>query len=217
MLAEFFEVLARIRSLQKGQQWAEADKLTNQEFQRLLGSDAAALVGLSDTELLARLIRSESTLAVREKTLIVANLLKEAGDIAAAQQLEAQSEAYHLKGLHLLLGVLAHEDVSDSPELVPRVECFLSALAGNRLPLGTQALLMQHYERVGDFSKAEDTLFSMLETAPVRQDMIDFGVRFYQRLQAQSDDALMLGNLPRAELDTGLAELKSNYSGTERC
>jgi hypothetical protein len=214
MLAEFFEVLARIRSLQKGQQWADADKLTNQEFQRLLGLDAAALAVLSDTELLARLIRSESTLAVREKTLIVVTLLKEAGDIAAAQQFEEQSEAYHFKGLHLLLGVLAHEDVSDCPELVPRVECFLAALERNRLPLGTQALLMEHYERVGEFSKAEDTLFSMIEAAPGRQDLIDFGVRFYQRLRTQSDDALLLGNLPRAELDTGLAELKSDKSGT---
>jgi hypothetical protein len=210
MLAEFFEVLARIRSLQKGQRWEEADKLTNQEFQRVLGLDADALVGLSDTELLARLIRSESTLAVREKTLIVATLLKEAGDIADARHFEEQSEAYHFKGLHLLLGVLAHEDISDCPELVPRVECFLGVLERNRLPLGTQALLMQHYERVGEFSKAEDTLFSMIEAAPGQRELIDFGVRFYQRLQAQSDDALLLGNLPRAELDSGLAELKSD-------
>jgi hypothetical protein len=32
-------------------------------------------------------------------------------------------------------------------------------------------------------------------------------------LQAQSDDALLLGNLPRAELDSGLAELKSDQPG----
>src|SRR5258708_15188244 len=120
MVGEFFEVVGRIRALQKGQQWSAAGQLTNEELQRILGLDASALVRLTETELLARLIRSESTLAVREKTLLVATLLKEAGDIAAAQQLLPQSELYHLKGLHLLLGVLAREDVSDCPELVPR-------------------------------------------------------------------------------------------------
>jgi hypothetical protein len=111
-----------------------------------------------------------------------------------------------------LLDVLAHEEVSDCPELVPRVECFLSALEPDDLPLGTQALLMQHYERLGDFSKAEDMLFSMLEAAPGRQELVEVGIQFYDRLRGQSDDALVLGNLPRAELETGLAELKSTVA-----
>jgi hypothetical protein len=209
MLAEFFEVLSRIRALKKGQEWDRANQLLDKEFQRLLALDPPSLARMSDTEILARLIRSESTLAVREKTLMVANLLKEAGDVAAAQGLEDESRAYLLKGLHLLLGVLAHEDVSDVPELVPGVDAYISALGAAGLAFGTKGLLMQHYERAAEFGKAEDMLFSMLEEAPDQPDLIKFGISFYQRLQTHSDDALLLGNLPRTELEAGLAELES--------
>ena len=212
MLAEFFEVLSRIRALKQGENWDQANQLTNQEFERLLGLDASALVRLSDTELLAHVIRSESTLAVREKTLIVATLLKEAGDVAGAQGFEDKSQAYHLKGLHLLLGVLAHEDVSDCPEIVPRVDAFLAGLDPATIPFATQGLLMEHFERTGEFAKAEDRLFSMLHEARNQPELINFGISFYRRMQTQSDDALLMGNLPRSELEAGLAELKLNQS-----
>jgi hypothetical protein len=207
MLAEFFEVLSRIRALRKGQKWQEASQVTDRELQQLLGGEARTIVGLSETELLARLIKSETTLAVREKTLMVATLLKEAGDIAAGEAKPDEGNSYHLKGLHLLLGVLARGDDSEFPEFVPRVEAFLSALGDFRLPITTQAMLMQHYERVGEYAKAEDMLFSMIEAQPGNQDLLKFGISFYERLQRHSDDALVQGNLPRAELEASLAQI----------
>jgi hypothetical protein len=208
MLAEFFEVLSRIRSLRKGQKWHEAALLTDQELERLLHGDAKSIVSLSETELLARLIAGETTLAVREKTLVLVTLLKEAGDVAAAQSAPDEGRSYYLKGLHLLLWVLAREEASDFPEFVPQVEVFLGSLGVFPLPISTQAMLMQHYERVGEFGKAEDILFSMIEAQPGSPDLLDFAVRFYERLQIQSNDALAAGNLPRAELEAGLAQVR---------
>ena len=220
MLEEFFEVLARMRSLKKARQWEEASQLAEKELQRLIGLDAKAVAKLSETELLARLIRGESTLAVREKSLMVATLLKEAGDLAAGQNQLEQSRLYYLKGLHLLLGVLAHEQVSDVPELVPRIDLFLNALADTSLSLRTMALLMQYYEGTGEFGKAEDMLFGMLEEEPENVELLNFGASFYRRLQSKSDDALTDGNLPRSELEASLAQLssraKARHCGEER-
>jgi hypothetical protein len=207
MLAEFFEVLSRIRSLQKGQQWQEAGLLADEEFQQIVGHNKKAVVSLSETELLAQLIKSETTLAVREKTLMLVTLLKEAGDIAAAEAKPEESRSYYLKGLHLLTGVLAREEVSDFPDFVPRVESFLSALGDSPLPLTTEAMLMQHYERLGDFARAEDKLFSMIEIQPENVELLNFAVAFYERMQQKSDAVLIAGNLPRAEVETGLAQV----------
>ncbi|MFI5338141.1 MAG: DUF6483 family protein, partial [Opitutales bacterium] len=160
------------------------------------------------TELLARLFRGEPTQVVHEKALMLTALLKEAGDIAAAQERTGESRSCYLKGLHLLLDTLAQGEVSDCPAFVPRVEVFVSALGDAPLPLTTQALLMQHYERAGEFAKAEDRLFAMLDAAPEEPGLVEFGLLFYQRLQAQSDTALAAGNLPRPELEAGLAELR---------
>src|ERR1019366_7955822 len=91
-------------------------------------------------------------------------------------------------------------------DFVPRVELFATALHGSLLPLETQALLMQHYEKSGEFAKAEDALFAMLEAEPGKAGLVEFGVFFYERLQCQSDAPLAAGNLPRPELEAGLVE-----------
>ena len=166
MIEEFIQALARINALKQGQRWQEAAGVVDEEFQRLIGAGAQAVARLTETELLASLIRGEPTQAVRDKTLMLTALLREAGDVAPTQGRAEESRSCYLKGLHLLLETLAHEEVSAFPDFVPRVEMFAAALRGSRLPLETQALLMQHYERSGEFGKAEDALFAMLETEP---------------------------------------------------
>jgi hypothetical protein len=213
MLEEFFAVLSRLRALQKGQKWGEANLIAEKEVRDLMGSDIATVIQLSETELLARLIRGEPTLAVREKALMLATLLKEAGEIAAGEGRWEEGRECFLKGLHLLLGILAREEVFECPQFVPRVEEFLSALGDWALPLTTQAMLMQHYERLAEFGKAEDALFSMIEAQPDNLDLLNFGVGFYRRVEHKSDEALNAGNLPRAELQAGLAQLLARQGG----
>src|SRR5579859_4746114 len=175
MIQDFFEVLSRLKALKKGQLWGEAAGTVDAEFQRLVGLGAEAVAQLSETELLARLIRGEPTQVVREKTLMLSTLLKEAGDVTTAQDRLAEGRACYLKGLNLLLDSLARDEVFDCPEFVPRVEVFVEALSDSPLPLSTQARLMQHYESAGEFGKAEDALFAMLEADPGNAGLMDFG------------------------------------------
>src|SRR6266542_3740262 len=99
MIQEFAEALARIRALKKDRQLEQASSLTEEEFKRITGIDSQALLKLSETELLARLIETEPLHAVREKTFFLTTLLKEAGDIAAAEGRPDESRACYLKGL----------------------------------------------------------------------------------------------------------------------
>jgi hypothetical protein len=208
MIEEFMQVLSRIASLKRGQLWREADGALDAEFQRLVSAGGAAVSHMSETELLAKLIKGEPTLVVHHKALLLATLLKEAGDLAQAQNRLAESRTCNLKGLNLLLETLAREEALDLPDFVPKVEFFAQALQDSPLPLDTQARLMQHYERIGAFGKAEDALFAMLEAEPKEPRLLEFGISFYQRLKSQSDSSLSAGNLPRAELNAGLAELE---------
>ena len=208
MIEEFMQVLSRINSLKRGQLWREADDLLDAEFKRLISAGAQAAAQMSETELLAKLIQGEPTQVVHHKALLLTSLLHEAGDLALAQDRAAESRACYLKGLNLLLETLARAEVSDFPDFVPKVEAFVEALRDAPLPLSTQARLMQHHERLGEYGKAEDALFAMLEAEPHGPKLVEFGISFYQRLGGHSDATLSAGNLPRAELQAGLAELE---------
>ena len=209
MIEEFFQALSRIKSLKGAQQWREANAGIDGEFQRLMGMDAQAVAQLSETELLAHIVRGEPTLAVREKTLILATLLKEAGDVLTEQGREDEGRTSYLKGLHLLLDTLGRGEVFESPQFVPKVQEFVMALGESVLPLETQARLMQHYELTGEFARAEDALFAMLDAEPENAPLLELGISFYRRLESQGDARLADGNLPRAEVEAGLVDLKA--------
>lgn len=208
MIADFLELLNRLDSLKKGQRWSEATGVLDTGFERLVGAGAEAVERLSETELLARVIQGEPTQIVRDKTLMLTALLKEAGDVADEQGRTEQSRAYYLKGLHLLLDVLAQGELSDWPDFVPKVEMFGAVLDEEQLPVETLARLMQHHERSGNFAKAEDELFAIAGREPRIPGVLEFGQAFYERVGRHSDRELEEGNLPRRELVTGLAELR---------
>jgi hypothetical protein len=211
MIQAFTQALARIRSLKKDQRWLDAQGLLETEMHGLIGLTPAELGRLSETELLALVCQNEPTHAVRTKILMLTTLLNEAGDIAAAQPAETSAAApsqYYLKSLNLLLTTLAREDVFDLPEFVPAMENIRLSLQDAPLPDGTLSLLMHHYERTGQFGKAEDAFFALLSANPGNRAAIEFGVAFYQRLLAKSDEILSAGNLPRAEVREALEDLR---------
>ncbi len=208
MIEEFVQALARINSLKGALRWQEADDALDAEFNKLVGAGAQALARLSETELLARVIEGEPTLAVREKTLILTTLLNEAGDVAAAQDRPEEARECRLKALHLLLDVLGRGEIFECPEFVPAVDVVVTSLQDAPLPPRTRALVMQHYERAGEFAKAEDAFFALLEADRASREIVDFGIAFYERLLTQSDAALAAANLPRSEVEEGLKDLQ---------
>jgi hypothetical protein len=209
MIEEFGRALARIRALRQNRRWEEARNAVDAECEKLAATGAQGLAALSETELLARLTEGQSTEMVRQRLFLVITLLGEAGEIAEAAGRAEEGREARLKALHLLLEVLAQVDARELPEFVPRVEGILASLCEKPLPSRTQVLLMRHYEGTGQFAKAEDALFAILEASPGDAAAISFGLAFYDRILRQSDAMLMAGNLPRAEAEQGLRELKS--------
>ena len=211
MIEEFMQALARIRSLKQSQHWQEASGELDAELKKLVGDDARAVARLSETELLARLMQDGPTHALRDRTFILATLLAEAGDVAAGKDQSEAGRECHLKALHLLLDVLGRDEVFECPSFVPKVALLRERLRSEPLPLRTLAMLMQHYERTGEFARAEDELFAMLDAEPDSEAIAKLGMAFYQRLRAQSDTTLAAANLPRPEVESGLSELQQRF------
>jgi tetratricopeptide (TPR) repeat protein len=216
MIEEFVQVLSRIQSLKREQLWREASAEMEQEFVRLLGLPGQDAANLSETELLARLIKSGPTQVIREKTLMLVALLKEAGDLAHSSSKPEEARALYLKALNLLLETLARHEAFECPGFVPQVAVLSDALRDTPLPLDTQARLMRHYESIGEFAQAENCLYAMVEAAPDTDGLREFGIAFYERLQHRTDSELAAGNLPRAELAAGLTEFRDRIGSGNR-
>jgi tetratricopeptide (TPR) repeat protein len=213
LIEAFGQEMARIESLKGEKKWDEAGGALDEQVKQMIGMDSAAALKLSETELLALLIQGETAQFVRERAWLLTTLLREAGEVAAAQDRLDEANAYYLKALHLLLRVLHQEDVFEFPEFVPRVEALVDSIDGP-LPIETEALLMEHYETTGQFARAEDALDKIIASDPNGRDTLDFALGFYERMQNQKDERLLVGNLPRAEVEAGLAELKKRMPQT---
>ena len=205
----FAAVLAKILGFTKEAQWQNASATAAEELQRLIGVNASQALAMSDTELFARLIQGEPTQAAETKVFMVATLFKATGDIMAGQGGMEESRQHYLKGLHLLLDALDRTAIGERPDFVPTVESFFLGLSDEPLPTKTNAMLMHHYERAGEFGKAEDALFAIAEAEPPGAELLEFGESFYQRLSSQSDAALIAGNLSRTEAQAGLDEFRA--------
>jgi hypothetical protein len=216
MIEELRRVLAAIVAYREEGRWQEVAGTVDEQFRRLVGVGASEAAKLSETELTARLMRGEATQVVRDKMLFVIRLFKEAGDAAVAQDRLQEGHDLLLKGLELRVGTYWGEEPSEQADFALPVEAFTGALAGSSIPPRTEALLMHHYESMGAFAKAEDALYALIEAAPDDIEVVDWGIQFYERLQGMGDAALEAGNLPRSELDAGLAELKARKSTMQR-
>jgi hypothetical protein len=208
MIERLAQILARTRGQIAGLQFDEANAELDQAFLELTGSGAEAVAQLSETELLAQLTLDTPTLVVREKTLVLTALLQEAGQLRIAQGREAEGETCWLKALDLLLALKFQDPDNEFPEFVPKIDLLRDQLRDTALPLQTLAALWRYYEGIGAYARAEDSLASLLEDEPDNAALRTEAKAFYERLLRQSDSALESGNLPRAEVQAGLAELR---------
>ena len=71
-------------------------------------------------------------------------------------------------------------------------------------------LLILYHEHQGEYSKAEDCLFELVENGC--EEAIQVGESFYSRLLNRTDQELKRGNLPLSEVNEGLQELKAKLT-----
>ncbi|HUD47761.1 MAG TPA: DUF6483 family protein [Candidatus Baltobacteraceae bacterium] len=208
MIEEMGRALAQIRALRRSGRSDAARQVVDSECEKLAALGVTGIVGLSQTELLARVSEGQLAQTVHLRTSAVVTLLREAAEIGGDEDKPEEARKLYLKALHLLLEVLSQEDPAGFPEFVPGVEALVTALSAEPLPVETLTILMRHYEATGQFAKAEDALFSILDAVAADSAVIGFGRAFYERTLRRSDAALVAGNLPRSEALQGLSELE---------
>ena len=209
-IKRYIRWLAEIVGLVRAQDYEAAIRRIDLALRTLLEVGSDSVTDLSEGEILARLTVGDPGQLVRDKCTVIAALLKQLGIVSAAQQRPDLSHNCFLKALHLILGLKLREEGTDLAEYAPTVDELLEALKPYDLPPRTHAALMIFFEQDGKFAKAEDALFALLEAAPGNAEAMEMGTAFYERLLALSDATLIAGDLPHAEVEAGLAEIRES-------
>jgi hypothetical protein len=211
-IEQFGQFWSALIHLKAHQQYQEARALLDQTLQRSLGLNAAALANLPAVELIAliRLGHSQrlGNSMLTDRLTVLALMLREDADLLAAQRDHEASDDRALKALQVSLTV-ALDDAETSSRVAEMIPALEQQLARYDLPTAVKDQLWQYYEHAGQFAKAEDWLFALLDDEQAPLDTASRGLTFYTQLQAKSDAELAAGNLPREEVAASQAELQA--------
>jgi hypothetical protein len=185
--------------------YGEAHEAVGESLRHLLGLGLPAVANLSDEQLLG-ILQLHHGQDWRERSLVIAALLKTEGDVCGHEGREKRQFNHYLKALHLLLA--ASETADDFPEPAPSVAELVAQLEAYVLPTHTYQALLNYYERMNQLAQGEDMLFTWLEEGG-GETAVAAGIIFYQQLLGKSDSELESGCLPRTEVEAGLNELIS--------
>lgn len=205
MIEKFGEILREIVSKTSAEQFEEAKQDIAQTCDELVGLGIEKVCLTADSTLVAKLLKDRSPQEGRDRLYMLVALLNVAGENYLKEGLSERHRAHVLKALNLMLTIGGFTDEEVTPDYAPKVEHLLSQLEG--LPAKTLVGLMQFYESHNELGKAEDRLFELIDLVENKQPAIELGGTFLHRQLAKSDEELVTGNLPREEVEEGLAEL----------
>jgi hypothetical protein len=205
MVAEMAQVLARVTSLKSRQEYEQALKEINAGLRELRDGNGDEASELSLTDWIALCRKHEH--AASGLMIAAADLLKELGDVLAAQDNRDGSAKSRVLALGLYLEGLLNGETFVTAELLGKIEELFEQVRSTLSDSEVWRRLFRYFEARGRLARAEDALFAWL-TAGGSAAMTE-GLSFYQRLDQQNDTILEQGDLPRAELEQGRREFEA--------
>ncbi len=207
---EFGRALAQVLYHRQIKDYVAAHNLIDEQCKQVLDVGIGFIHSMPEETLLS-MLTSFGTLNT-EKCWLLALLLKAEGDIFQDQGNTNESYYSYLKSLDLVLEVLLLDPTISGTDFVSELEGLLYKLSDYELPTRTKLMLFQYFEQTGKYSKAEDVLFELLETADPGEDIRARGIAFYQRLKRKTIVELGAGNFSRQETEEGLERLEGMIS-----
>jgi hypothetical protein len=176
----------------------------DQAYREVLGlePDEARILGASD--LLARMQFEMTPDLAYQRASILAALLNAEADLALEQNDPDLAASFQIKALSLLLTVRSQQPDHAPVEHTPEPELLIDALEDYQLPPHINQQLMQYYEQLGAYAKAEDRLFELSDQLEHDAELLALGEAFYERLQEYPEAQLHAGDFSRREAKDGL-------------
>lgn len=203
---EFGRALAQVLYNRQIQDYAAAHKLIDEQSQQAFGMGIGFMRSVPEDTLLS-MFTSFETLDT-EKCWLLALLLKADGDVYLDQENVGESYYSYIRSLNLVLEVLLLETSRSDMGHIPELEDLLSRLSEYELPTKTSLLLFQYFDHTHQYAKAEDVFLDMIEADDSDEEILEYGISFYQRLKRKTNTELSESNFSREKAEQGLERLE---------
>ncbi len=201
LIEQFFQALSRILNKKIKKNYDGALEEINLTYKKLFGFDSKLINSLPDSEIIKMLEIGGGF--EKEKALIIAELIKEEGEIRFLKNKEHGIPAsVYIKSLAIYLYGLKDGDKKLVEKSKEKVDFLLLKLKQYGLQDRLKKNLFKYYESTGRYADAENILFELIESNEIG--MLKEGISFYRRLMELSDADLENGNLPRSEVEQSL-------------
>lgn len=208
MIEQLGQFLTRILGLKEAKKFDAARMEIDRAGKILLGLDMSLIRVLTDEKIISLLQPTGSLDSGR--CLLIAELLREEGEICKLQGKDDERYSCYSKSLSLFLEALAVNAHFRTQEYLAKIDLLIAYLKQTTLPAHIDEKLFRYFEMTGEYARAENLLFQLIEAD--HPGMLEEGIRFYQRLLAKTDSGLEQGNLPREEVEEGLRVLQGRQS-----
>ncbi|MDB5036250.1 MAG: hypothetical protein JWQ98_3491 [Chlorobi bacterium] len=199
-LAQFIARVVFLRETNRGDSAiAEIDEF----YQKVFEHDARTIRTMPHQDVVALCV--SDGLLDHQRSVALASVLKEEGDILALQgYMEGAGDCY-TRSLVLLLATYGAGTEALPLGTVQTLELVVDRALGHEMPAAVTLDLLHYFEGNGLYADAENLLYELIDDGT--PGAAEEGVAFYQRLLRKDDQDLADGDLPRAEVEEGLAAL----------
>ena len=201
LVQELSAVLLRIVSLKARQEYAAALYEIDCALEKYLGLKPSEASAENLDHVLTLCGREEGPIS--ERLNLLADVFYEQSEILQRQNDAEKSRHAALLALGLYLEAV-HSGTVSLP-MLQKIDQLVVFVAGAPLPTPVLRRLFGYLEERGLYAKAEDALYEWLERENAQA--VGAGVAFYERLLQRSDQELVNGDLPRAEVIEGREKL----------
>lgn len=203
MIEQLTQFAAQLAGLRREMKHDQALQLIDEHLGRFFRLNTRLANSLTESDLLAMM--SSGGYLETDKVLGVALLLKEEGDIHRDLNHPEESYPRHVKALQLYLAADERGAELGKAGGKERIDELAEALKRYRLPSEVRGRLFRYYDRERRFDEAENWLFDWREAEP--EAAVREGNAFYEKLLAESPEALAAGGLPIEEVHLGIEDL----------
>jgi len=189
LVTKFNEALAKILEYKSECNYDEALNVVDNTLKDIFRLGMKFFNSLSDDTLM-EMIKTDGTINT-DKCIMMAKLLEEESDILECQGESNNAFYIILKSLNLFIqAYIGNNEDCDLQNHFADIDVIIDKISDYKLSFTLQNRIMDYYNKIKKYDKAEDMLFEILEYTNFDKEVLEKGLTFYKELLNKDDEDL---------------------------